>query len=321
MRTEIKPRIHQVVSRLIFGHPRVHDEYLSQVVRGNVVLITGASSGIGEATGRRLAACGAHVLLVAHTAERLELIAGQIRDIGGTATVYVTDLADMGQVDRLVQSVLDDHNHVDTLVINAGILIRRSIDESYDRFHDFEQLMDLNYFGAVKLTLGLLAAMRERGSGLIVNVSTYSVRMPPWPRYSAHQSSKTAFDVWLRSAAAEARADNVGVATIYMGIVDTPMTAAVPSLHHLPRLDVNDAAGLVCDLIARRRRNFSPWWALIVEVAIDAFPRLGGWAASIAYDYGEGSVATLGPPSSRATATQSGRNRNVSKDDSSCTKL
>lgn len=296
-------RTRRAVSRLLYGHARVHDDRLSQVVGGKVVLITGASSGIGEATARRLAACGANVLLVARSEDRLEQIARDIRDAGGMAAVYATDLADIRQVDRLVRCVLGDHDHIDVLVNNAGRSIRRSIDESYDRFHDFERLMGLNFFGSVKLTLGLLAAMRERGSGLIVNVSSIVVRMPPWPRYSSYQASKTAFDVWLRSAAAEARADNVDVATVYMGVADTPMSAATPSLHHLPALAVEDASGLVCDLVARRRRNFAPWWTTIVDGTVGVFPCLGGWVASIVYDYSEGRLLRLRVRSSRLSRT------------------
>lgn len=127
---------------------------------GRTVLVTGASSGIGEATAREVARCGASVLLVARRAEELARVAGDITSTGGRATTYVCDLTDSDALDALVEQVLAEHGAVDYLVNNAGRSIRRSLDLSYDRFHDVERTMAINYFGPVRLTLGLLPAMR-----------------------------------------------------------------------------------------------------------------------------------------------------------------
>ncbi len=129
------------------------------------MLITGASSGIGRAAALKVAAAGGIPLLVARNVEKLEEVRAEIVAAGGAAYVYAADMSDMESVDELVARVLADHRHVDMLVNNAGRSIRRSIALSYDRFHDFERTMQLNYFGAIRLIIGLLPDMRERGFG------------------------------------------------------------------------------------------------------------------------------------------------------------
>ena len=138
------------------------DRSLSAAVRGKVVLITGASSGIGKATAVKVADAGATVLLVARSVEKLEETKDEIVAAGGTAHIHRCDLADIEDIERMAEEVLAYHGHVDILVNNAGRSIRRSIALSYDRFHDFERTIQLNYFGALRLILALLPAMRAR---------------------------------------------------------------------------------------------------------------------------------------------------------------
>ena len=114
--------------------------------------------------------------------------------------------------------VLDEHGRVDVVVSNAGKSIRRSIELSYERFHDFQRTININYLGPVRLVLALLPSMRERGEGHIVNVSTMGVRIPPTPRWAAYLSSKAAFDVWLRCLAPEMRRDGVD---LHLGLPGT----------------------------------------------------------------------------------------------------
>ena len=127
---------------------------------------------------------------MARNVEKLEEVRAEIVAAGGTAYVYAADISDMESIERLLERMLADHRNVDMLVNNAGRSIRRSIALSYDRFHDFERTMQLNYFGAVKLIIGLLPHMRERGSGHIVNVSSIGVQTNP-PRFSAYVASKS----------------------------------------------------------------------------------------------------------------------------------
>ena len=156
------------------------------------------------------------------------------------------------------------------IVNNAGKSIRRAIDRSYDRFHDFTRTADLNYLGPVRLLLALLPAMRERGSGHVVNVSTVGVLLPPTPRWSAYQASKAAFDVWLRAVAAETHADGVTATSLYMALVHTRMSAPTDDFKLVPGLSPDEAAGLVCHAIVDRPSAITPWWvttAALIDVA------------------------------------------------------
>jgi len=240
------------------GRTGIADDRLTSAVRGRVILVTGASYGIGEATARRLARAGATVLLVARTADQLEVVAGEIRADDGTAFVYPANLADPAAVEELARTALAEHGHVDVLVSNAGKSIRRSIADSYQRFHDIERTNAVNYLGPAKLVLELLPSMRERGSGHIVNVSTAGVRTPPMARWSAYLASKSAFDVWLRCVAQEIRGDGVTTSTVYMGLVHTRMSEPTPLLNKMPGLTPEQAADQVCTAVAERPHNITP---------------------------------------------------------------
>jgi len=239
---------------------------LRAAVAGKTVLITGASFGIGEATARLLASAGATAILVARSRDQLELVAMTIRSHGGTAEVHLADLTDPAAVATLAGRLLDAHESIDIVVNNAGKSIRRSVALSYDRFHDFERTIGVNYLGPVRLLLALLPEMRRRGAGQIVNVSTFGVRMPPGPRWGAYQASKAAFDAWFRSMGIEARQDGVVTSTIYMPLVYTRMSAPTPSLRGLPGLSPEQAAGLIARAIVRKSRVIAPWWLWPAEL-------------------------------------------------------
>ncbi|MDX6249961.1 MAG: hypothetical protein QOF10_3321 [Kribbellaceae bacterium] len=258
METGKRPIGWPLLVALTNGRTRIPDERLTAAVRGKVVLVTGSSYGIGEATARRLAHAGATVLLVARTADQLEAVAEEIRTAGGQAAAYPTNLADPAAIEQLVAKVLDDHGHVDVLVSNAGKSIRRSVADSYQRFHDIERTNAINYLGPTKLVLELLPSMRKRGSGHIVNVSTAGVRTPPMARWSAYLASKGAFDVWLRCVAQEVRADGVTTSTVYMGLVHTRMSEPTPLLNKLPGLTPEQAADQVCSAVADKPHNITP---------------------------------------------------------------
>lgn len=195
---------------------------LPSPLEGRTVMVTGASSGIGAATARAVAARGGTVLLVARRADELEAVRAEIEASGGTAYSYVCDLTDGPSVDDLVARVLAEHGAVDMLVNNAGRSIRRSLEFSYDRMHDFERTMAINYFGPVRLTLGLLPAMREQGFGHVVNVLSWGVQVKA-PRFSAYLASKSALDVWSRIAGRETYADNVTFTNVRLSLVRTEM--------------------------------------------------------------------------------------------------
>ena len=216
----------------------------SSPLAGRTVLVTGASSGIGEATALAVAQRGAMVLLVARRADELARVRSAVEAIGGRAAAYPCDLADGDSVDDLVRRVLAEHGQVDYLVNNAGRSIRRSLHLTYDRFHDFERTMAVNYFGPVRLTMGLLPAMRAQHFGQVVNVVTWGVQMKA-PKFAAYIASKAALDTWSRVASRETYRDNVTFTNMRFALVRTPMVAPTEAYSDRRALTPEQAAAKV----------------------------------------------------------------------------
>jgi NAD(P)-dependent dehydrogenase (short-subunit alcohol dehydrogenase family) len=161
---------------------------------------------------------------------------------------YAVDVADMADCDRFVRQLLADHGGVDVLVNNAGRSIRRAIESSYDRFHDFERTMQLNYFGALRLTMGLLPAMIANKRGHIINISSIGV-LTNAPRFSAYVASKAALDAWTRCASSELSDVGIKFTTINMPLVRTPMIAPTKIYQNVPTLSPDEAADLIAEAI------------------------------------------------------------------------
>jgi NAD(P)-dependent dehydrogenase (short-subunit alcohol dehydrogenase family) len=247
---------------------RVGDpDKLRSVVTDKTVLVTGASYGVGAATARTLAAAGATVLLVARSADTLDEHVASISAGGGKAVAHPADLADEAQVTALAKQVIETHGAPDIVVSNAGKSIRRSLHEQYDRPHDFQRTIDINYLAPIRLLLGVLPAMRDHGGGHIVNVSSVAVRVPPGPQWGAYQASKGAFDRWLRSIAPELHVDGVDVTSVYFGLVRTRMIEPTPILGKLPGLYPEQAADVVAKAIIERPRTIAPPWVWPAELA------------------------------------------------------
>lgn len=240
---------------------------LRDAVCGKTALVTGASYGIGEATARALAAAGAAALVVARSADRLDDLAAAINAGGGRAIAYPTDLTDAAAVHGLTKQITENHGALDIVVSNAGKSLRRSLHDQYDRPHDFQRTIDINYLGPIRLLLGVLPAMRANGGGHIVNVSSVGVRVAPGPQWGAYQASKGAFDRWLRSVAPELHADGVAVTSVYFALVRTRMIEPTPILGRLPAVSADEAADTVAKAIIERPRTVEPPWLWPAEVA------------------------------------------------------
>ncbi len=222
-----------------------------------VVLITGASRGIGVDVARIAAKAGATVLLVARDAGNLENVANTIREAGGTAHVYPTDLTKHEEIDKLAAAVLSDHGGVDVLIHNAARSIRRPIADSTDRFHDFERTMALNYFSPVRLTLALLPSLQQRG-GTVSMVLTVGVLIPG-PFFGAYLSSKAALSAFGDSLASENRHHGFHVSSVYLPLVKTDMMA--PTAEYADRNDLmttEKAARMILDGVVHRERRVMP---------------------------------------------------------------
>ncbi|MBB5852832.1 SDR family oxidoreductase [Amycolatopsis umgeniensis] len=221
---------------------------------GRRVVITGASSGIGRATAIKVAAAGGVPLLVARRQHELEEVRDEIIAAGGTASVYPADLTDEESVHKAVDAMLAEHGRIDMLVNNAGRSIRRSIKLSYDRFHDYERAMAINYFGAVRLILAVLPHMSERKFGHIVNVSSIGVQGIA-PRFSAYAASKAALDYFSRIAATETHGDGITFTTIHMPLVRTPMIRPTKIYDAFPTKSPDQAADMVMKALKERPKH------------------------------------------------------------------
>lgn len=225
---------------------------------------------------------GATVLLVARSEGGLHAVEREILASGGSASVLPTDLCDPESTQALVENVRRDHGGVDVLVSNAGRSIRRSIGLSYDRFHDFQRTVDVNYLGPVRLVLGLLPSMRERRHGHVINVSSLGVLFSA-PRFSAYLGSKSAFDAFLRCVAPEVREDGVAITNIYMPLVRTPMMEPTHVWGWLPSLSPEQAAERICRAVVKRPVEVASGLARVGRIAHDLSP--AGYEALLEFAY------------------------------------
>ena len=262
-------------------------------VKGKVVVVTGATSGIGKECALRLARADATVILVARTLEKLDETLEEIAENGGIAQAYACDVSSAKNCDKLVADVLRDHGRVDILINNAGRSIRRSVRYSYDRFHDFERTMQLNYFGALRLILGFLPGMEEQKSGQIINISSIGVLTSP-PRFSAYVASKAALDAFSLCAAPEYAADNIDFTTIYMPLVRTPMIAPTSLYKAFPTLSPEQARDLVIKAIITRPKRVSTKLGVAGAVAQSTIPSVTEAFLSQAYALFPDSAAARG---------------------------
>jgi short-subunit dehydrogenase len=270
----------RAVAKAASGVPRnlpkpnpFRDRSLRTAVEGKTMLITGASSGIGEATAIRVGVNGARVLLVSRTREKLEAVQAKIEEVGGEAYVHPCDLTDTDAIGAMADEVLSEHGGVDILMNNAGMSIRRSIAHSYDRLHDFERTIQLNYLGAVALILKVLPGMRERGSGHIVNISSMGVQINT-PRFSAYVASKNALDGFSRSIASEVIDDGVDITTVYMPLVRTPMIAPTAHYRSMPSISPEEASTMVAKALVNRPKKQTTTGGRIAEMTYSAAPKV-----------------------------------------------
>ena len=258
------------------------DRSLSGAVRGKVVLITGASSGIGKAAAVKVADAGATVLLVARSVDKLEETKAEIEQAGGVAHIHRCDMSDVEDVERMAEEVLGYHGHVDIVVNNAGRSIRRSVELSYERFHDYERTMQVNYFGAVRLILALLPAMQARKSGHIINISSIGTQTNP-PRFSAYVASKAALDAFSRVVASELIDDGIHLTTIHMPLVRTPMIAPTRMYDVFPAITPEEAAEMITGAMVHQPKKVATKLGTLGELLYAISPKTSDKILNTAY--------------------------------------
>jgi short-subunit dehydrogenase len=281
------------------------DRSFEAAINGKTVVITGASSGIGQAAAMKIAAAGGIPILVARGMEKLEAVQAEIEAAGGTAYVYSCDLSSTDAIAELCATLLDEHAAIDMLVNNAGRSIRRSMTLSHDRFHDYERTMQLNYFGTIKLVMGLIEHMKERGSGHIVNVSSIGVQTSP-PRFSAYVASKAALDAWTRCVSSEVVGRGVTFTTIHMPLVKTPMIAPTKMYDAFPTLSPDEAGDIVCEALRAKPKEINTRLGTFGQVAYALMPKAVDEILHLAYKVFPDSAAAKGQkdPDEKASMEQ-----------------
>lgn len=271
------------------------DHSLRGSVEGKVVLVTGGTSGIGRAAAGKLADAGAIVLICARHEDKLAEARKEIEAAGGEIHTYVADLADLDSADKLVAQILEDHGGVDILVNNAGRSIRRSIALSFDRFHDYERTMQLNYFGALRLIMGFLPTMQQRRRGHIINISSIGV-LSNAPRFSAYVASKAALDAFSRCAASEFSDEHIHFTTINMPLVRTPMIAPTRLYEHVPTISPDEAADMIGEAIVRKPIRIATRLGVFTQILHLLMPKVAEVVMNTAFRMFPDSSAAKGQP-------------------------
>ena len=252
------------------------DRSLRGAAGGKVVLVTGGSSGIGLAAAIKFAEAGAITLICARDQVKLDEAVKEIKEKAGKGAqvhAYACDIADEEGCANLVQWCNDNFGGVDFLINNAGRSIRRAIESSYDRFHDFQRTMDLNYFGCLRVTMGLLPGMVAKRKGHVVNISSIGV-LTNAPRFSAYVASKAALDAWTRCASSEFADVGVTFTTINMPLVRTPMIAPTKIYNNVPTLSPEEAADMIAQACISKPVRIATRLGISGELLHAAAPRI-----------------------------------------------
>ncbi len=287
-------------ARTLWGYWEEHldtstgrDPEIREALTGKYVVITGASSGIGQVTALKVAQAGGVPVLVARGKDKLEDTKATIEMRGGTAYVFPCDLSDLEAIDRLCTQIASEVPAIDFVVNNAGRSIRRSLKLSQDRFHDFERTMQLNYFGAIRLVMGLVPKMREQRRGHVVNISSIGVQTNP-PRFSAYVASKAALDSWSNVVASELVGDGITFTSIHMPLVRTPMIAPTKLYDRFPTISPAQAADLVIEAMVERPHEINTLLGNAGAVAHTVAPKLAFRILNMAYHVFPDSAAARG---------------------------
>jgi short-subunit dehydrogenase len=267
---------YNLIEKIIFLSTKARKKKLNEFLYGKTVLITGASSGIGEQIAYLLADTNTHLILVARRKEKLLTVKSKVEKSSAKVSIFSADLRKEGELEELLQFLHQLPNGLDVIVSNAGKSIRRPIADSLDRYHDFTRTMAINYFAPVQLLLSVIPTLKKN-QGHIINISTINALLVPVPNWAAYQASKSAFDTWLRSAAPELKASGVATTTIYLPLVKTPMILPTKAYGKAPAMNAKHVANIVGKSMYTRRKVYKPWWLLFGQLASVLFRWFWDW--------------------------------------------
>jgi short-subunit dehydrogenase len=240
-------------------------------LRGKTIVLTGSSSGIGAVAAKKMARAGARLCLVARNETQLREVQRAIQLAGGEAWIYPADLTVEDEAAACADAILAEHARVDVLINNAARSIRRPIVEALDRLHDYHRTMQINYLGAVSLTLKLLPRMLAQGHGQVVNISTLSTQVPI-PLFSAYLASKSALESFSRSLQAELGHQGIDVTVVHFPMVRTPMSNKTSIYKHMRMMDSDGAADWLIRAVEKRPARVSSALGNLGSVVLAAVP-------------------------------------------------
>lgn len=257
-------KAYTLIEKLLFPPTLINTIKLEKELQCKNIIITGASSGIGEQLAVLLGEIDCHLILVARRKERLLQLQKQIKR--AKISVFAGDLRDKVEMHHLISYIRTLDGKLDIIVNNAGISISRSIFDSLDRLHDFKRTMAINYFAPVELLLATIPIL-EGSHGQIINISTINTLLIPFPKFSAYQASKQAFDVWFQSVAPELNSKGIRTTSIYLPLVRTPMIEPTKKYINAPAMSPLHVAKIISKTMYTERKRFKPWWIIFGQVS------------------------------------------------------
>lgn len=249
------------LERFLFLSTNLNIAKLERAVKGKTILITGASSGIGEQVAYQLADINVHLILVARREERLATIKADFEKKTANVSIFRADLRNAEEIEKLLLFIHQLPKGIDIVISNAGISINRSIKHSLNRYHDFTRTMAINYFAPVQLLLSVIPLL-DKNKGQIINISSVNVLLLPIPYWAAYQASKSAFDTWFRSAAPELKVMGISTSTLYLPLVRTPMIKPTAAYEKMPAMCPSHVAKIICQSMYTQKKRYRPWWLI-----------------------------------------------------------
>ncbi len=256
---------YSILGNILFPPTFLNKQKLTEVLKGKVILITGASSGIGEELAYYLADIPAHLILTARRKEKLLSMKDEIENKTARVTVFGADLRNNAELEGLLTLIHQLPDGLDYVISNAGLSIRRSVYDSLDRFHDYSRTMAINYFAPLQLLLSVIPIL-QKSEGQIINISTVNALILPVPYFAAYQASKSAFDTLFRSVSPELNAKGILTTTIYLPLVKTPMIRPTKAYDNIPAMNPTHVAKIICKTILTKRKKYKPWWLFFAQL-------------------------------------------------------
>ena len=254
-----------IVEHIIYPPTHLNYKYLIKSLGNKTILITGASSGIGECLSYCLENYNVHLILVARSKDKLSRMKYAIEKYKAKVSIYPIDLRDFDEVDKYILYLNEIDYGIDYFINNAGKSIMRSIYNSLNRFHDFQRTMSINYFAPVHLMLSLIPLL-EKTSGHVINISTVNVLIIPFPYWAAYQSSKSAFDNWFRCVAPELRLNGITSSSLYLPLIKTPMIEPNKFYNNKPAMSPYHAAKIILKFMYSKNNSYKPWWLIFLQL-------------------------------------------------------